>query len=62
VNDADLAIWRNNVGNRAGGIFFGGASAGGLVSSTVPEPSCALIALAAMLMVIALSRRGAAFR
>jgi cyclophilin family peptidyl-prolyl cis-trans isomerase len=51
VNDADLVIWRNNLGAIGGGIHGAGAGAGGLATSTVPEPTGGFLLFAASLLV-----------
>jgi hypothetical protein len=55
---AAYQIWRDNLGNRSGGVFFaGGASAGGLETGNVPEPSAGVLLLAASLLLGAMPRR-----
>jgi cyclophilin family peptidyl-prolyl cis-trans isomerase len=57
VNDLDLAIWRSNVGAIGGGMHGAGAGAGGLATSTVPEPTGGFLLFAASLLVGGYPRR-----
>jgi cyclophilin family peptidyl-prolyl cis-trans isomerase len=57
VNDADFTIWRANFGAFGGGIHGAGTDAGGLATSTVPEPTSGFLLFAASLLVSGYRRR-----
>lgn len=55
---AAYQVWRDNLGNRSGGVFFaGGGSAGGLTIGNIPEPSGGFLALTAGMLLSGLRRR-----
>jgi cyclophilin family peptidyl-prolyl cis-trans isomerase len=57
---ADYQLWRSSLADRSGGVFGAGTSdlGGGLVSGSVPEPSCGLLVLSALFLINGVSRRG----
>jgi hypothetical protein len=60
---ANYQLWRDNLGNRSGGVFFAsGACAGGLTNGNVPEPTSAFLVLTAGMLLGCLPRWRRAFR